>query len=75
LCAGPDAIVHATQSLAIFGTLGANLRAFAADMLVMGRVQQHEVCGGPANFGAGHHKPEVLGLDMFSAGLEAMRHG
>ena len=33
----------------------------------MRRVDQHEMCGRPAHFGAGHHQTEMPGLDMLAA--------
>src|SRR3982751_5852667 len=70
LCAGAahgDALVHATDPLAILG-------AFAACVPVMRRVDQHEMRRRPAHFGARHHQAEMLGLDVLAAGLEAMVH-
>jgi hypothetical protein len=70
-----DALVHAADPLAITGAFGANLRTFATGVLVMRRVDQHEMGRSPAYFGTGHHEPEMGGLDMFPAGFETMIHG
>jgi hypothetical protein len=41
----------------------------------MRSIYQHEMGRGSADFCAGHHQPEMSGLDVFSSGLEAMIHG
>jgi hypothetical protein len=55
--------------------LHADLGAFAADVLVVRRLDQHEVGAGPADFGAGHHQAKMRGLDVLALGLEAVAHG
>ena len=52
---GYNALLHIAYPPAIFRTLGANLCAFLAGMLVMRRIDKHEMRRGPANFRAGHH--------------------
>ena len=66
--------MHAADALAVFSAFGANLRTLAAGMLVMRRIQQHEMCGRPADLRARHHQPEMRGPDMLTSDLQAMRH-
>jgi hypothetical protein len=73
--AGLDAVVQAANALAIFCTFSANFRTFPAYVLMVGRIKKHEVRGRAANFGACHHKPEMLGFDGLASGLQTMRHG
>src|SRR5437763_1559688 len=58
---------HAADALAIPGALGADLGAFGAGVLVMRRIQQHEMRRRAANLGAGHHQTEMRGLDVLAA--------
>jgi hypothetical protein len=43
-------------------------------VLVVGRIQKHEVRGRAADLGACHHEPEMLRFDMLAPGFQAMRH-
>jgi hypothetical protein len=73
--AGGDAFVHIPYPLAVRGALSANLGAFAAGMLVVRRIDQHEMCRGPANFGTRHHQAEMRRFGMLATSFEAMVHG
>ncbi|MBE7158633.1 MAG: hypothetical protein INR62_09420 [Rhodospirillales bacterium] len=44
-------------------------------MTVYGASDQHEVGACPAGLSAGHHQPEMLGLDVFAANLKAVLRG
>ena len=66
---------HAADPLAIARAFSANLRTFATGVLVMRRVDQHEMGGGAAYFGTGHHQPEMGGLDMLPTGFQTVVHG
>jgi hypothetical protein len=68
------ALLHVTDPLAIIGALGADFSALAASVLVVGRIQQHEVSRRPANLGACHHQREVVLFDVFAAHFQAMVH-
>ena len=59
--AGVDAFLHVADLLAGLDALLADLSALATGMLVVGRVDQHEVSRGPADLGAGHHEAECSG--------------
>ena len=72
--ASVDAVLHVADALAISRALVADLGAFAAEMLVVLGVHQHEVCGRAADLRAGQHQAEMPRLDMLSAGLEAVGH-
>ncbi len=74
LSAGLNAILHSADALAVLGTFGADLGAFLADVLMVGRVQQHEMRRGPADFGAGHHQAEMRGFGVLASDLQAMGH-
>jgi hypothetical protein len=47
------AIGHVADALAILGALLADIGALRANALVLRRVDQHEMGGGPADFGTG----------------------
>jgi len=57
--AGVYAVLHITEALAVGSALLADFRAFSADMLVVRRSNQHEMCSGAANLGAGRDEAEV----------------
>jgi hypothetical protein len=67
--------IHSADAPAVFGTFRADLRTFPAGVLVMGRIDEHEVSRCPADFGASHHETKVFGLHMFAACFEAVVHG
>ncbi|SPP94886.1 protein of unknown function [Bradyrhizobium vignae] len=69
-----DAFVHAADPRAILGAFAADFGALSACMLVVRRVYQHEMRGGPAHLRAGHHQAEVFWLDVLAACLEAVVH-
>jgi hypothetical protein len=73
--AGFDALLHVAHALTIIGAAQADLGTVGTGTLVVRRFEQHEMGGCPAYFGTGHHQAEMLGLDMFAAHLETMRHG
>jgi len=72
--AGFNAIPHVTDPFAIIRALSADLRAFTTNVAMMFRAYQHEMRRGPADLRAGHHQLEMLRLDMFTAGFQAMVH-
>src|SRR5690606_28535751 len=69
-----DAILHVSDPLAIAGTFLANLCAFAANLDMVRRADQHEVSWRPANFRAGNHQRKMLLLDMGSTHFKAVSH-
>lgn len=69
-----NTFLHIAEALAIIRALGADFRAFAADMLMMFRAEQHEMCRCSANLGASHHERKVLLLGVFAAHFQAMPH-
>lgn len=69
------AILHATHLEAIGGALITDFGADFTECLGVIRVDQHQMCRRAADFGARHHEPEVLGLDVLSADLQTVRHG
>jgi uncharacterized protein len=72
--AGLNAFLHSFQPFAVFGALLTNLGAFAAGVLVVRAVDQHEMRRRPTDLGAGHHQPEMLRFGVLAAVLEAMGH-
>ncbi|MCC8981478.1 hypothetical protein H8A92_22130 [Bradyrhizobium sp. 10BB] len=68
-------MVHAANAIAILGTFTADFRAFAARMLVVRGVDQHEVGRRPAHLRARYHQAEMRRFNMLAAGDEAMVHG
>src|SRR5215213_2374917 len=73
--AGVHTILHVPDLLAIAGAFLTNLRALAAGVLVMGRVDQHEVSRCAAHFSARHHQAEVPRLHVLAALFETVCHG
>ncbi len=69
-----DAVLHVADLLAGAGALFANLGALAAGVLVVLGAEQHKMGRGAADLGAGHHDPEVAGLDVLAANLQAVVH-
>lgn len=69
-----DARLHAADTFAVLGAFGADLGAFAACVLVVGGIDQHEMRRCPAYLRARHHQAKMRRLDMFSAGHQAMVH-
>jgi hypothetical protein len=69
------ALVHTVEPLTILGALLTDFRTFAARVPVMRGAYQHEMCGGAADFCAGHHQSKVFRFDVVSARLKAMVHG
>jgi len=67
-------LIHSPDALAVLGAFGADLSTLLAGVLVMRRVDQHEMGGGSAYFRAGHHEAEMGGFDMLPACLQAMVH-
>jgi hypothetical protein len=67
-----DAIFHAADSLAVFGTRGADLRTCATqDKMPLGP-PHHEVRRHTANLGAVRHEFQMRRLDVRAAQLQAM---
>lgn len=61
-----NAVLHIPDTLAVLGTRLANLRAFFARVLVVIRVDEHEMRRRAAHLGAGQHEPEVVGLGVLA---------
>jgi hypothetical protein len=70
-----NAISHAADAFAVLRAFQADLSAFPANMGMVGRADQHEVGGRPANLCAGHHQREMLLLHVLAAHLETVSHG
>jgi hypothetical protein len=74
LAAGAHAIIHIANLFTAICTGGADVSARGTDYRVQRRLAQHEVRRGLANFRAIGHQAKMLGLDVFAALIEAMRH-
>ena len=59
---------------AAFGAIITDLCAFTADVLVMFRLDQHEMRAGTAKLSTRHHDFEVLRLHMLAARFETVVH-
>jgi hypothetical protein len=71
---GGDAYVHIANAFAIIRAFGADFRALSACVLMVRSVDEHEVGRCPTDLGASHYQTEMVGLDVFTAGFQAMIH-
>src|SRR5690348_14657013 len=74
LAAHPGAVFHAVNLLATLGAGVTHIGADPADLFAKSRTAQHEIGRGLADLGTVHHQPEMAGLDVFAARLQAMVH-
>lgn len=70
-----NASIHIAHGLTRSCTSCADLGTGAALVAVKRAANQHQVGTGPAGLSAGHHQPEVLGLDVLAADLQAVLRG
>jgi hypothetical protein len=68
------ALLHVADPFAIVCALRADFSALGAGVLVVGRIQQHEVSRRPADLGTCHHQREMALFDMLAADFQAMVH-
>src|SRR6266540_539398 len=67
-----DAFLHIADLLTVASAFLADFRALAAEVLVVGRIQQHEMRRRAADFGARHHQTEMPRLRVLPACFQAM---
>ena len=72
--AGVHTVLHVAYSLAIICAFFANLCTLAASVLMVRRIDQHEIGARTANLSARREQAKVLRLDMLTAQLETMIH-
>lgn len=70
--AGVDAFIHLAEALAFAGAVLTDLGTFRAEMLVVGRAQDHDVSAGPAGFRTGQHQLDMARSGMLAALLQAV---
>jgi hypothetical protein len=63
------------HALAVFGALGADFGAFAAEVGMVGGHSGHEIGAGLANLDAVHHEADVRGGGVGAALLQAVAYG
>lgn len=61
-----DAMLHVADTLAISGTILADVGTFRTEMLVMRRAYDHDMSRGAAGLRAGEHKLDMGGLCVFA---------
>jgi hypothetical protein len=70
--AGPNAGVHVADPFAVIGAIFANIGAFGAEMLVMGRADDHDLRGSAAGLRTGQHQLDMGRLGMLATQLKAV---
>jgi hypothetical protein len=74
MLAGIDALLHSIQIPTARGALVADAGASATQVLVQREICQHRVGGDMAQVCTDHHQPEMIGLDVPPALLQAVIH-